>query len=129
MKQIIYTPTDFPTDFLAEQLANELISVHGQNFAISTLPSQRVTLTLNDTDNEAAIRATCLTHFAKTPQQRLDDLADAQAVAAMNNGDKNRKFFLEVFYQIDQRLRIVEARPAITKQVFVNGLKNIYKNA
>lgn len=128
MKKITYKTIDFPTGFLADQMCNELIAAHGKSFNLTATPGELLELTLDDTDNEAAIRITCIAHFAKTPAQRTTDLADLQAVSSMGNGNKDRRFMIEMLYQADQRFRVLESRPAITKLQFTNGIKNIYRD-
>lgn len=127
MKLISYGKVDFPTGFDAAQLANELTAAHGQAFSLETAVDY-VKLNIGDTDNEVAIRATCVAHFSKPPAQRADDAANTQSDQFFINGDKQRRFIFDLFYRLDQRLRVLEAAPAITRAQFFNGLKNIYKN-
>lgn len=56
-------------------------------------------------------------------------IAEAQAVAYLGNGSKANRFLLSMFYNADQRLRVLEAKPAITKAQFLNGIKQLYKDS
>lgn len=127
MKQIRYGKPDFPTGFHSGLLLNSLVTAHGKSFEL-TSSEDSVLLTLDDVDNEIPIRTTCTTHFALTPAARDSAWLDMQTDGYFNNGDKSKRFTLDILYRIDQRLRILEAAPAITKLQFFNGLKNIYKN-
>lgn len=127
MKIIQYGKTDFPTGFDAELLRQNLVTNHGKNFNLSTT-DDFITLIIDEiVDNEVAARATCTVHFAKTLAQRVDDLANLQSDTFFFNGDKQKRFLLDLLYRMDQRVRILEAAPAITKVQFFNGIKNIYK--
>lgn len=55
-------------------------------------------------------------------------LSDTQAIAYFANGDKSKQFLLTLLYMTDQRLRILEAKPAITRVQFLAGVKQIYKD-
>lgn len=128
MKTITYGNVDFPTGFDAEALRQSLMANHGKNFQLMSSDGF-VGLIIDElVDNEIAIRATCTTHFAKTAIQRADDIANTQVDSFFLNGDKQKRFLLDLFYRLDQRLRVIEAKPAITKVQFFNGVKQIYKD-
>lgn len=128
MKIITYGSVDFPNGFDAEALRQSLVANHGKNFQLGTSDGF-VGLIIDETvDNEVAIRATCAVHFAKTAIQRVDDIANTQVDSFFLNGDKQKRFLLDLFYRLDQRLRVIEAKPAITKVQFFNGVKQIYKD-
>lgn len=55
-------------------------------------------------------------------------IAEVQAISYLTNGDKSKQFIFTILYMCDQRLRVLEARPAITRLQFLNGLKQIYKD-
>jgi hypothetical protein len=80
-------------------------------------------------DNEVAIRATCIAHFAMTKAQRDAALLDAQTTNVLQNGDKFRRFLITVLFDQESRLRVLELKPAITRAQYVTALRNIYKNA
>lgn len=127
MKQIRYGKPDFPTGFHGTLLLSSLVAAHGKGFDL-TFSEESIILTLDDADNEAPVRTTCTTHFALTPAARDSAWLDSQTDGYFNNGDKSKRFTLEILYRIDQRLRLLESAPAITKLQFFNGIKNIYKN-
>lgn len=56
-------------------------------------------------------------------------ITEADAVKYLSNGSKTNRFVLGLFYLIDQRMRILEAKPAITKAQFLNGIKQLYKDS
>lgn len=124
MRKVLYSPTDFPNGFDADQLRRILVTNFGQAFGLQTA-ADFILLIIDETvDNEINIRAACTNYFILTLAQKDDINVDT----FFTNGDKQRKFLLDLFYRVDQRLRILEVAPAITKQQFFNGIKTIYKN-
>lgn len=127
MKTIFYGKIDFPAGFDAELLRQSLIANNGKSFNLGTT-ADSITLVIDETvDDEVAVRTTCTTHFARTTVQRADDVANTQTDQFFINGDKQKRFILDLFYRLDQRVRVLEGVPTITKQQFFNGVKAIYK--
>lgn len=77
--------------------------------------------------------ATWVSGGAQPTQQEIDAVNDAAAEAAAIDRRKDAVFnrwntadfgaLIRVFYEVDKRLRVLEAKPAITLQQFKNGLK------
>lgn len=56
-------------------------------------------------------------------------IAETAALKYLSNGSKTNRFLLGLFYSVDQRLRVLEAKPAISKAQFLNGIKQLYKDS
>lgn len=56
-------------------------------------------------------------------------LAEADAIKYLSNGSRTNRFVLSLFFLLDQRMRVLEAKPAITKAQFLNGIKQLYKDS
>ena len=51
---------------------------------------------------------------------------DASALAAITS-DKTVRTFFEAFYDLESRVRVLEAKPTITKAQYRTALLNVYK--
>lgn len=56
-------------------------------------------------------------------------IAENEAIAYFTFTQKHRQFIFTLFYILDQRLRILEAKPAITRLQFLTGIKQLYKDS
>ena len=67
-------------------------------------------------------------------QAELDAVTQAQIDSTKKESRLRGKFTsredtsLLLYYKIDKRLRVLEGKPAITKEQFWNGVKTIHKN-
>lgn len=60
-------------------------------------------------------------------QQQLDDRKKDRDADNNVNASKVERLMFEIHFDMENRMRVLESRPAVTKQQYLTAIKNIFK--